>query len=77
LVTYGKHDENLPVFKDCVKRPIIVGAVQITESFLVDYPNRGYIKGNPGDYLMKDIDGELILCDKEIFEETYDFLEDV
>jgi hypothetical protein len=77
MVTYGKYDANLPVFKDCVKRPIIVGAVQINEPFRADSMEGNYAQGKSGDYLMKGIEGELYICYKEIFEKTYDFLENV
>lgn len=63
--------------KECVKSPIIVHAVQINEQFRVKSLEGDYAQGKPGDYLMKGIRGEQYICDKEIFEESYDFLEDM
>lgn len=31
------------------------------------------IEGKPGDFLMKGVEGELYVCDKEIFEQSYEF----
>lgn len=56
----------------CVKRPITVHCKQINEEFRVDTLEGNYKQGKPGDYLMKGIDGELYICDREIFEKTYD-----
>jgi len=56
----------------CRKKPIVVSAKQIDESFRVDTLEGDYKQGRPGDYLMKGIDGELYICDKDIFELTYD-----
>jgi hypothetical protein len=59
----------------CVKRPIIVHAKKIDEEFRVNTLEGNYKQGKPGDYLIKGIDGELYICDGDIFERTYDFLE--
>jgi len=59
----------------CVKRPIIVHAKKIDEEFRVNTLEGNYKQGKPGDYLIKGIDGELYICDSDIFERTYDFLE--
>ena len=58
----------------CMKRPIIVHAKQINEEFRVDTLEGNYKQGNPGDFLIRGIDGELYICDKEIFEKSYDFM---
>jgi len=63
--------------KECVKRPIIVHALQLGYPFRVKSLEGGYAVGKPGDYLMRGIKGEHFICDKEIFEQSYDFLEDV
>jgi hypothetical protein len=59
----------------CRKKPITVHAKQINEPFRVDTLEGDYKQGKPGDYLMKGIDGELYICDKDIFERTYDWTE--
>ena len=60
---------------NCMKRPIVVHAKQIGEEFRVDTLEGNYKQGKPGDYLMRGIDGELYICDKEIFEKTYDWID--
>jgi len=57
----------------CMKRPIVVHAKQIDEEFRVNTLEGDYKQGKPGDYLMRGIDGELYICDKVIFEKTYNF----
>lgn len=59
---------------DCMKRPIVVHAKRIDEEFRVSTLEGNYKQGKAGDYLMKGVDGELYICDKEIFEKTYDFI---
>ncbi len=66
--------EQVEEMKACVKRPIIVHAKKINEEFRVNTLEGNYKQGKAGDYLMKGIDGERYICDKEIFEKTYDFL---
>ena len=58
----------------CKKRPIIVHAKQINEEFRVNTLEGNYKQGKPGDYLMRGIEGELYICDKEIFEKSYDWI---
>lgn len=58
----------------CRKRPIIVHAIQINEDFRVNTLEGNYKQGKAGDYLMRGIEGELYICDREIFEKTYDFV---
>jgi hypothetical protein len=66
--------ESVDNMSNCMKRPIVVQAKQIEEEFRVNTLEGNYKQGKAGDYLMKGIDGELYICDKEIFEKTYDFL---
>jgi hypothetical protein len=60
--------------RPCVKRPISVGAVQIDVEFRVQTLEGDYKQGKPGDYLMCGIDGELYICDRDIFERSYYWL---
>ena len=55
----------------CIKRPIVVHAKKMDEEFRVNYK-----QGKPGDYLMRGIEGELYSCDGEIFEKSYDFVQE-
>jgi hypothetical protein len=58
----------------CRKKPIVVHAQPINEEFRVNTLEGDYKQGKPGDYLMRGIDGELYICDKAIFEKTYDWV---
>lgn len=66
--------EEVEGMSPCMKRPIVVHAKQINMPFNVNTLEGNYKMGKAGDYLMKGIDGELYICDKEIFEKTYDFV---
>lgn len=57
-----------------VKKPVVVKAVQIDDSFFVD-TDHGRISGNKGDYLLQSVTGDLSVMSKEAFESNYDFLE--
>lgn len=57
----------------CRKKPIALGCVRIQESFRVEKPV-GVMEGNPGDYLVRDSEGELYIVDYKTFHETYDLL---
>lgn len=61
----------------CMKKPIVVHAMQIEEEFRVNSLEGDYAQGKPGDYLMKGIDGELYVCDRSIFERSYSFTDEV
>ena len=50
--------------------PLAVEAKQIHETFRVD-TLEGVMNGKAGDYLMRGINGELYINDKDIFERTY------
>lgn len=58
----------------CRKKPIIIHAKQINEEFRVNTLEGNYKQGKAGDYLMQGIDNELYICDKDIFEKTYDWV---
>lgn len=64
------------VFK-CRKKPIIVHALQLNfpEGFTVT-TIAGTVTAKAGDYLMFGTNGEKYPCDKDIFEKTYDIIED-
>ncbi len=65
--------EHVEDLRTCVKRPMIVHAKQINEEFRVNSLEGNYAQGKPGDYLIRGIKGELYICDKDIFEKSYDF----
>lgn len=59
-------------FKPCKKVTTTI-AVQMDEPFEVE-TLEGTMRGKAGDYLMRGIEGEYYPCNKQIFEETYEFL---
>ncbi len=67
--------EHVEDMRDCVKKPVIVRAIPMREAFRVDTMEGNYKQGKPGDYLMCGIEGELYICDREIFEKTYAWVE--
>ncbi len=54
-----------------VKKPIPIQARQIDQTFWVA-SLEGNHQGKEGDYLIRGIKGELYICDREIFEQSYD-----
>lgn len=66
--------EKVHDMKTCRKKPIIIRARQIHEPFRVQTLEGNYKQGKAGDYLMQGIDNELYICDKGIFEKTYDWV---
>jgi len=54
-----------------VKKPIPIKAVPIPFEFWVA-SLEGNHQGKLGDYLVMGVRGELYICDKSIFEQTYD-----
>lgn len=56
----------------CRKKPIIIQSVRMDEEFRVQTLKGDYKQGKAGDFLMCGIDGELYICDREIYEKTYD-----
>jgi hypothetical protein len=62
-------------FQQAIKKPIPVKCVQLNEPFTVE-TMEGPLKGKAGDYLIIGVRGEAYPCDREIFEETYDIIND-
>ena len=58
----------------CRKKPIVIHSKKMDEEFQVETLEGNYKTGKSGDYLMKGIDGELYICDGDIFERSYDVL---
>ena len=57
-----------------VKKPIPIKAYQMEKAFKVD-TLEGLMKGKAGDYLVTGVDGEQYPVDREIFEKTYDLVQ--
>lgn len=62
-------------FNKAIKKPIPVKCLQIHEPFVVE-TMEGIMKGKKNDWLMIGIHGEMYPCDQEIFEKTYDLLDE-
>ncbi|MBO8161090.1 MAG: hypothetical protein H0Z24_05590 [Thermosipho sp. (in: Bacteria)] len=62
-------------WKTYVKKPIPIKAIQMQTDFTVK-TLEGTMIGKKGDYLICGVKGELYVCNKEIFEETYELVED-
>ncbi len=73
MKTYETY-EKVGDLKPCRKKPIIIHAKQINEEFNVNTLEGNYKMGKAGDYLMQGIEEELYICDKAIFEKTYDWV---
>lgn len=61
-------------FQKAVKKPIPVDCVQIHDPFEVE-SLEGLVRGKPGDWLMRGVRGEMYVCDREIFEQTYELVQ--
>jgi hypothetical protein len=66
--------EQVEGMQGCRKKSIIVHVKSIFEKFRVNTLEGDYKQGKPGDYLMRGIEGELYICDKAIFEKSYDWV---
>ena len=62
-------------FKPYPKKPIVVYAYQLSTDTAVE-TLEGIMHGKAGDYMMKGIKGEFYICAKDIFEATYDWVEE-
>ena len=72
MKTFGTY-EQVEGMRGCMKKPIVVHAIQVQEEFRVDTLEGNYKQGKPGDYLMRGIEDELYICDKAIFEKSYNW----
>lgn len=71
----GNAKSLLSLGKKYIKKPIPIRAVQIPNPFSVK-TLEGTMKGKPNDYLVEGIEGELYICDKNIFEKSYDIVKE-
>lgn len=69
-----KSGEELEGMKCCIKKPIVLRAMQINEEFICEN-FYGEEKGKAGDYLVEGVDDSLHPCDKAVFRLTYDWVE--
>jgi len=59
---------------NCRKLPIIIQHKRMDTDFRVKSLEGDYKQGKAGDCLMRGVDGELYICDGEIFDKTYEVL---
>lgn len=57
------------------KKPIIISAYQTDKELIID-TLEGQLKASIGDYIITGIDGEQYPCKPEIFNKTYELVED-
>lgn len=62
--------------QNCRQKPLIIQAMQIGYEFRVETLEGNYKQGKAGDYLMRGVEDGLYICDKAIFEKTYDCVEE-
>lgn len=74
MKTFGTY-EQVDGMRGCMKKPIVVHALQMHEEFRVDTLEGDYKQGKPGDYLMRGVDGEMYICDQGIFEKSYGWVD--
>lgn len=60
-------------FKKAKKKPIAINVFQINEAFEVE-TLEGIMKGQPGDWLVVGVNGEMYPIADDIFKKTYDLL---
>ena len=60
----------LPI-KKFRKRPIVISAVKIDKEVHIE-TREGTLKGYPGDFIIKGVEGEIYPCGEEIFYKTYE-----
>ena len=57
------------------KKPIIIEAYQTTKKVII-HTLEGDMLANPGDYIVTGVNGEKYPCKKEIFEKTYEAVDE-
>jgi len=63
------------IIKKFRKKPIIIKAYQTNKKVII-HTLEGDMLANPGDYIITGVNGEKYPCKKEIFEKTYELVED-
>jgi len=57
------------------KKPVIVSAFRANVRLTI-HTMEGVMVGEPGDYIIKGVQGEVYPCNKDIFEQTYDIVKE-
>ena len=58
-----------------VKKPVVVRAKRLTECVFIP-TLEGVMRGEPGDWLIEGVRGEVYPCNPDIFEATYEMVEE-
>ncbi len=62
-------------YKKFRKKPVIIEAYK-TDKEVIIHTLEGDMKANIGDWIIKGVNGELYPCKPDIFEKTYESIED-
>ena len=62
----------MPKFR---KKPVVIEAVQLTRRVQIETPE-GTMTGNPGDWLITGVNKEQYQCKDDIFQRTYEPVEE-
>jgi hypothetical protein len=57
------------------KRPVIVQAIQLKYRTQI-FTEQGTKEGQPGDWLMQDVEGDQYMIRRSVFEKTYDVVDE-
>lgn len=57
------------------KKPVVISAYQTTEQFII-HTLEGDMLASIGDYIITGVDGEQYPCKPDIFEKTYELVEE-
>lgn len=57
------------------KRPVIVQAIQLKYHTQI-FTEQGTKEGQPGDWLMQDVEGDQYMIRRSVFEKTYDVIDE-
>lgn len=65
--------EKIPGTSACIKKPRAIQAVRIEEKFSLDIGYGRHQTGEPGDYILIDVEGDLYIEPKIVFERNYEW----
>ncbi len=74
MKTYGTFEE-VADMREC-RKTATAEAKRIGVPFRVDTLEGDYKQGKAGDMLMRGVEGELYICDRDIFVKTYAWVEE-
>ena len=74
MKTFQTYDQ-VDGMRECMEKPSASQALQIQEDFQVTAPDGTSTQGKAGDYLVSNNEGELSVCDGELFAFFYAFVD--